>query len=239
MAAINLGTGAIGVVTPEGIVFVAEKRATTKLLDKYAVSEKMFRVSSDMGCAVAGRSADAHILVDYARVSAQEHLAIYDEPISVEEEVEILCDMMHGYTQFGGMRPFGVSMLLAGWDKYHGYQLYQTDPSGNYALWKAASIGKKASGAVSALKEEWIEGMTMAEATQIALKVMVKTLDTVTLETSKIEISRFYRKDKKSHFDIVKEKESSELIKKFNSVMEKEDAAKREKEERMRRARGL
>ena len=40
-----------------------------------------------------------------------------------------------------GKRPFGVSILYMGWDRRHGYQLYQSDPSGNYSGWKATCIG--------------------------------------------------------------------------------------------------
>ena len=48
---------------------------------------------------------------------------------------------MQGYTQYGGLRPFGVSLLYAGWDAQNKYQLYQSDPSGNYGGWKATAIG--------------------------------------------------------------------------------------------------
>lgn len=40
-----------------------------------------------------------------------------------------------------GKRPFGVSLLYIGWDKHYGFQLYQSDPSGNYGGWKATCIG--------------------------------------------------------------------------------------------------
>lgn len=40
-----------------------------------------------------------------------------------------------------GKRPFGVSLLYVGWDKHYGFQLYQSDPSGNYGGWKATCIG--------------------------------------------------------------------------------------------------
>lgn len=65
----------------------------------------------------------------------------YQEPMPVEQLVQSLCDTKQGYTQFGGLRPFGVSYLFAGWDKNFGFQLYMSDPSGNYAGWKAAVIG--------------------------------------------------------------------------------------------------
>jgi 20S proteasome subunit alpha 3 len=59
----------------------------------------------------------------------------------VEQIVRHVCNYKQAYTQYGGLRPFGVAFLFAGWDKYFGFQLYQTDPSGNYSGWKATVIG--------------------------------------------------------------------------------------------------
>jgi 20S proteasome subunit alpha 3 len=59
----------------------------------------------------------------------------------VEQAVKDICDYKQAYTQYGGLRPFGVAFLFAGYDKIHGYQLYQSDPSGNYSGWKATVIG--------------------------------------------------------------------------------------------------
>ena len=69
----------------------------------------------------------------------------YNEDIPVEQLVQNLCNLKQGYTQYGGkakfhmfifiqgLRPFGVSFLFAGWDQTHGFQLYHSDPSGNYS----------------------------------------------------------------------------------------------------------
>ena len=54
--------------------------------------------------------------------------------------MQSLCDEKQAYTQYGGLRPFGVSLLYAGWDKTYGFQLYASDPSGNYGGWKATSM---------------------------------------------------------------------------------------------------
>jgi hypothetical protein len=68
-------------------------------------------------------------------------------------QVSELCDIKQAYTQYGGKRPFGVSILYMGWDEHFGYQLYQSDPSGNYTGWKATCIGNNSSAAVSMLKQ--------------------------------------------------------------------------------------
>ena len=100
---------------------------------------------------VAGLTADANILIQRARVSSQRYLHDFQEPMPVEQVVRTVCDYKQAYTQFGGLRPFGVAFLFAGWDKHHGFQLYQSDPSGNYSGWKATVIG------------EWTESLALSE----------------------------------------------------------------------------
>ncbi len=74
-------------------------------------------------CAVAGITADANILINYARTAAQRYFYAYQEPIPIEQLLQILCDLKQSYTQFGGLRPFGVSFLYAGWDEHFGFQV--------------------------------------------------------------------------------------------------------------------
>ena len=62
-----------------------------------------------------GRAADANILINRCRLAAQQYRFQYQEPIPVEQLVRAVCDSKQGYTQFGGLRPFGVSLLYAGW----------------------------------------------------------------------------------------------------------------------------
>lgn len=71
------------------------------------------------------------------------YLYKYQEPMPVEQVVKAVCNYKQAYTQYGGLRPFGVAFLFAGWDKNFGFQLYQTDPSGNYSGWKATVIGRR------------------------------------------------------------------------------------------------
>ncbi|KAF0913490.1 hypothetical protein E2562_023239 [Oryza meyeriana var. granulata] len=103
--------------------------------------------------------------------SAQRYALAYQEPIPVEQLVQSLCDTKQGYTQFGGLRPFGVSFLFAGWDKHHGFQLYMSDPSGNYSGWKAAAVGANSQTAQYMLKQDYRDGLTRKEAVALALKL--------------------------------------------------------------------
>jgi 20S proteasome subunit alpha 3 len=87
-----------------------------------------------------------------------------------------------------GLRPFGVSFLYAGYDEHFGFQLYQSDPSGNYSGWKAACIGSGSNNAQSLLKQEFKDkedGLSLAEAKKVAVKVLSKTMDATTLGSDK------------------------------------------------------
>lgn len=128
MEAINNAACAIGVLTKEGVVFGIEKKMISKLLAKVGDSEKVYPIDDHIMCAIAGLTSDANILLQNARKDAQDYLYKYGQPKPVEELVEYICRVKHSYTQVGGLRPFGVSFLFAGWDKESGYQLYHSDP---------------------------------------------------------------------------------------------------------------
>ncbi len=141
-----------------------------------------------MICAVAGMTADANILINYARQAAQRYLLTYNEDIPCEQLVRRLCDVKQSYTQHGGLRPFGVSFIYAGWDPQRQFQLYQSNPSGNYGGWKATSVGANNASAQSLLKQDYKEDCDLKEACGIAVKVLSKTMDSTKLSSEKSEL---------------------------------------------------
>eukprot|EP01018_Ginkgo_biloba_P026691 Gb_31719 [translate_table: standard] len=192
MEAIGNAGAAIGVLAKDGVILAGEKRVTSKLLQTSKSTEKMYKIDDHVACAVAGIMADANILINTARVQAQRYTYAYQEPMPVEQLVQSLCDTKQGYTQFGGLRPFGVSFLFAGWDKNFGFQLCMSDPSGNYGGWKAAAIGANNQAAQSMLKQEYKDDMTREEAVQLALKVLSKTMDITSLSSEKLELAEVF-----------------------------------------------
>lgn len=164
-------------------------QVTSKLLAPPKSSEKMYKIDDHCAVAVAGLTSDANILISYARVAAQRYRFMYDEPQPIEQTVQLLADHKHSYTQYGGLRPFGCSFLMAGWDKHYGYQLYQTDPSGNYSGWKATAIGANSAQAISSLKTEYSEDLSLEDAKKLAVKVLTKALDTTHPTAERIELS--------------------------------------------------
>lgn len=223
--AIEHAGAALGIVAGnEGVILAAEKKIVSKLLDNSnRRSEKMFQLDDHIACAVAGITADANILINSARLSAQRYMFTYQTQVPVENLVRSLTDIKQGYTQFGGMRPFGVSLLYAGWDRYHGFQLYHSDPSGNYGGWKATAIGANNQNAQSILKQDWNEDLTLKDALVLAVKVMSKTMDSTTLSSEKLEFSTLVRKDGKVIYHVLTDAEVDQLLKDAEAVTKKEE----------------
>lgn len=134
-------------------------------------------------------TADANILINYARQAAQRYLLTYNEDIPCEQLVRKLCDLKQGYTQHGGLRPFGVSFIYAGYDPHRQFQLYQSNPSGNYGGWKATSVGANNASAQSLLKQDYKEECDLQEACGLAVKVLSKTMDSTKLSSEKSKSS--------------------------------------------------
>lgn len=132
----------------------------------------------------------------------------------IEELVVHICDIKQYYTQVGGSRPFGAAFLFAGYDKNNKFQLYSTDPSGNYAGWKATAIGTNHVAANSFLKQEYKENMTLEEGYGFALKTLVKTMETTSPSPKKIElVSVGFNMDENICGATVSEERIAELLK--------------------------
>ena len=103
MEAIGHAGQALGVLGKDGIVLASQKKTVSKLLDTGGASDKTFKIDDHICCSVAGITADANILINYARLEAQRYLLKYHEPIPVELLLQGVCDLKQGYTQYGGM----------------------------------------------------------------------------------------------------------------------------------------
>ncbi|KAF3630481.1 Proteasome subunit alpha type-4 [Capsicum annuum] len=169
MEAIGNAGSAIGILSKDGVVLVGEKKVTSKLLQISTSSEKMYKIDDNVACAVAGVMSDANILINTAMVQAQHYTFAYQEPMPVEQLVQSVC-----------------------WDKNYGFQLYMSDPSGNYGGWKAAAIGANNQAALSILKKDYKDDITREEAIQLALKVLSKAMDSTSLTSEKLELAEVF-----------------------------------------------
>lgn len=156
----------------------SERKITSGLLAPSKTSDKTYLLAKHVACNVAGLTADANILMEQARLRAGRYHYQYQQNIPVEQLVEFVCNYKQFYTQRGGLRPFGVAFLFAGYDEEYGFQLYQSDPSGNYSGWKATVIGANNQAGKSLLKNEYSEEKpTLEEAMRLVVKVLNKTMD--------------------------------------------------------------
>ncbi|XP_013422041.1 proteasome subunit alpha type-4 [Lingula anatina] len=230
MEAIGHAGTCLGILAKDGVVLAAERRNINKLLDEVSFSEKIYKLHEDIACSVAGITSDANVLTNELRLIAQRFYLQYQEPIPCEQLVSHLCDIKQAYTQYGGKRPFGVSLLYMGWDKHYGFQLYQSDPSGNYGGWKATCIGNNSAAAVSLLKQEYKEDeMDLKAALALTIKVLNKTLDMTKLTAEKIELSTLTRENGKTRIRILRQSEVEGLIKAHEEEEKKLEDEKKKK----------
>jgi 20S proteasome subunit alpha 3 len=224
MEAISHAGTALGILATDGIVLAAEKKVTSKLLEQTHSSEKIYVLNDNMAAAVAGITSDANILINNARLAAQRHFVTYGEPIPCEQLAQNICDLKQGYTQYGGLRPFGVSFLYAGWDSHYGFQLYHSDPSGNYFGWKAHCIGANNAAAQSMLKQEYKEEMVLTDVVALAMKVLGKTMESTTLTPDKLEVATMtlHPTTGAVQFHMLSAQEIDVLIKAYNEKKKEE-----------------
>jgi len=191
--AINNAGTAVGILAVDGVVMAGEKQKMTKLLEAPKSSEKIYKLDDHVATVVAGLTSDANILINEARVEAQRYKYQYGEAVPVEQLVEKVCDQKQLYTQYGGQRPFGVKFLFAGYDDHFGYQLYLSDPSGNYSGWKATCMGQNGNAGQSLLKNEYDDSMTTDQCLKLALKVLHKTMESLTADN--LDLFSLQKKD--------------------------------------------
>ena len=141
------------------------KQKNYKLL-KYT-TESYSKLIITLGAAAAGYIPDARVQIDNARFFSQSNKLVYDEPVEVETVAKHLADQCQQYTQYGGARPIGVSLIIGGIDS-SGSALYLTDPSGAYILYNAIAIGGNADVANEFLEKNYnVESMSFEDATML------------------------------------------------------------------------
>ncbi len=184
--AVRRGTTACGIKCNEGCVLAVEKRLHSKLMEPETV-RKIFMIDSHIGAAISGLTADARVLINYARIQAQIYRLTYDEAIQVETLTRKLGDLLQLYTQHGGVRPFGVSLLVAGVDMI-GSQLFASEPSGSYWGYRAVSIGGGSQVATEILEGNHKNEMPLDDATVMALRSIKEAIEGP-LDPEKVEIA--------------------------------------------------
>jgi proteasome alpha subunit len=168
--AVKRGTTAVGIKAKDGVVLIVDKRVNSKLLEASSI-EKIFKIDEHIGVASSGLVGDARALVDRARVECQINRVSYDEPIEVEALAKKLCDHMQSLTQYGGIRPYGTALLIAGVSDGE-VRLFETDPSGTLLEYKATGIGIGRPAAMKVFEEEYNPESEIKDAIPLGLKAL-------------------------------------------------------------------
>ena len=172
---VKRGTTTVGLVYKGGVVLIVDKRVQSKLVITDSI-EKMYQIDNHIGITTSGLVADARQLVDRARVQCQVNRMTYGAQIPVSTLVKKMCDYKQSFTQYGGARPFGTALLIAGFDD-EGIHLFETDPSGAYQSYHAGAIGRGRSTAIDHFEEKWKPGMTQNAAIKLGLEALKESLE--------------------------------------------------------------
>ncbi|KON31335.1 hypothetical protein AC482_01215 [miscellaneous Crenarchaeota group-15 archaeon DG-45] len=170
MEMVNRGAPIVGVFSPEGVVLAANETPASSL-EESDLSRKIFQLDDHMGAAISGLFSDARVLIERARLICQWNRLHYDEVIDAEPLVMRVGDLLQVYTQYAGVRPFGVSMIVAGVD-HSGCRILTTDPTGNYRGYFAVAMGQRSGETNKMLEEHYRDDLTLDEATALAIEAV-------------------------------------------------------------------
>jgi proteasome alpha subunit len=167
--AVKRGSTAAGLVVNNGVILGATKSsAPLSVSDSY---KKIFAIDDHIGIVGSGILADARYLVEIARVKSQISRITYGEPVSVQTVAKYLANQKHMATQYAGLRPFGIGLLVGGVDST-GANLFETDPSGTMLQWKAQAIGRGSEKAKKILNSEYKKNMTVKDGLKLVIKAL-------------------------------------------------------------------
>ncbi len=163
---VKRGTIAIGIRSKEGVIVAVEE--IPRSLQTANITQKIFQIDFHIGVAAAGYIPDARVQVDSARFFSQGNRLTYDEPVEVETVAKHLADQCHQFTQYSGVRPYGVALIIAGVDQ-KGESIFVTDPSGTYVPFAAVAIGSGSDEVNDFLEKTYKDDLSLEDAAALAI----------------------------------------------------------------------
>ncbi|KAF5276854.1 hypothetical protein FQA39_LY06405 [Lamprigera yunnana] len=175
LAAVAAGAPSVGIKASNGVIIATENKHKSILYDEHSV-HKVEMITQHIGMVYSGMGPDYRLLVKQARKIAQQYTLVYNEPIPTAQLVQRIAAVMQEYTQSGGVRPFGVSLLICGWDNNRPY-LFQCDPSGAYFAWKATAMGKNFINGKTFLEKRYSEDLELDDAVHTAILTLKESFE--------------------------------------------------------------
>lgn len=167
---VRLGSASIGMVCSDGVLLLADKRIKDKLV-VHQSANKIYEIDSHIIASVAGIVSDARVLIEKAQVVSQQHRITYDSPIEPELIIKEVSNIKQQFTQYGGARPFGVSLMIAGINDGKA-ELYTSDITGNYFSYHANAIGENDEKIREKLREEYKKDLTIKKGAKLAFEIL-------------------------------------------------------------------
>lgn len=186
---VKRGAPIVGVSCPQGAIIAANETPESNLEDP-EYFRKIYQLDDHVASAIAGLSSDARVLIEQARVYCQSNKLLYDEPLDIEVLARRLGDLAQVYTQHAGVRPFGVSMILAGVDAT-GSKVLTTDPSGAFRGFKATAVGRKSDEANKLLEDKYVDDMSLDEAAKLAVDA-IKVASDMEVTAKNVKVATVY-----------------------------------------------
>ena len=224
LEAVRKGTTAVAVRGKNCVVLGVEKKSTAKLQDPRTV-RKIVPIDNHICLAFAGLTADARILINKARLHSQSYALNFEDSPSVEYMARHIAGVQQKYTQSGGVRPFGISTLIAGWDIDGKVSLYQTDPSGTFSAWKANATGRNSKTVREFLEKEYEEAAEKPNEEESMTDLAIRALLEV-VESGSAHIEIAIMRNGKS-LEMLEDKKIDDIVKKIEEEKEKEKEKKK------------
>ncbi|KAG5675938.1 hypothetical protein PVAND_005795 [Polypedilum vanderplanki] len=188
LAAVSAGASTVGIKSANGIVFATENKQKSLLYDENSM-HKIENITDNIGMVYSGMGPDYRLLVRQARKIAQNYYMIYNESIPTSQLVQRIAGVMQEYTQSGGVRPFGVSLLICGMEPCPTSNkmiplLFQCDPSGAYFAWKATAMGKNSVNGKTFLEKRYSDDLELDDAAHIAILTLKESFEGQMNETN-------------------------------------------------------
>lgn len=159
----------------DGVVFAVEKLFSSSLL-VVGSDRRIFPLDKHLGMTASGLVGDIRHLFNRARAEAEAYKANYAVPISVKLEADRVAAYAAAYTLYGGVRPFGATVLIGGIDR-EGPQLYMVDPAGVTWGYFGAATGKARQAAKTEIEKLDLKTMDARTAVIEAAKIIHKVHD--------------------------------------------------------------
>ncbi|KAH8345121.1 hypothetical protein KR059_005879, partial [Drosophila kikkawai] len=194
----------VAILAKDGIVIAAELEGTEPLSTRRGEVDHFFRVDPDNSCAITGKMTDAYKLVSAMISYSHRHRKNYGELIPTERLVELICNKKQSYTMYIGKRPFAISVIYIGWDMENGWQLFQSDPSGNYSGWKTVCIGRNAKEAQDYLNKNLIGKPlpSIDTALEMSMKALKVAMGNTKMNGTNVQMVKIQRKNNITDYKI-------------------------------------